>query len=198
MALPPVINGVIFTGQTVAPGKTIDPFSTVTISDPVLDATDSATILLVTAQGSLVRTISDDNGTLAGPGLTGGAGTYTLSATDPATLSRELDSLIFIPAPLPSGMTSVSTDIAHPAAVDQERRSPTPPARNSPARPVTAGSPRCPREAARPSCQRAWRASGTSPPTSFRCGNQRLCATVRACRQSGPLWSNRCPCRRAG
>jgi hypothetical protein len=111
MAQPPVVNGFVFTTQKVAPGQTIDPFSTVTISDPVPAATDSATILLVTAQGSLIRTISDDNGTLVGPGLTGGHGTYTLRATDPATLSAELDKLTFIPAPLPSGTSSVTTRI---------------------------------------------------------------------------------------
>lgn len=38
MAAPPVINGFIFTEQTVAPGQTIDPFSKVSISDSVLDA----------------------------------------------------------------------------------------------------------------------------------------------------------------
>jgi hypothetical protein len=111
MAAPPVINGFIFTEQTVAPGQTIDPFSKVSISDSVLDATDSATIWLITSEGTLIRTFSDDNGTLVGPGLSGGAGDYTLSATDPATLSSELDNLTFIPAPLPSGVTSVSTKI---------------------------------------------------------------------------------------
>jgi hypothetical protein len=79
MAQPPVINGFIFGTQTVEPGQTIDPFSTVTISDPVMDATDSASILLITAQGGLIRTISDNNGTLAGPGLTGGDGSYSFS-----------------------------------------------------------------------------------------------------------------------
>jgi hypothetical protein len=111
MSAPPTITGTV-PNQTVAPDATIDPFSSVVISDPDTSATDAVTISLVTSPGSLVNANSDDNGNLTGPGLTEtsvGSGTYTLAASDPATLTKELDHLVFTPTPLPSGVSAVKT-----------------------------------------------------------------------------------------
>jgi len=102
----PVIAGT-GAGQTVASGSTIDPFANVTITDPNSTPTDTATISLVTAAG-----ISDADGTVAGTGLTEtgpGSGVYTLAATDSATLTKEIDSLVFTPIALPSGHSQVTT-----------------------------------------------------------------------------------------
>jgi Ca2+-binding RTX toxin-like protein len=51
-------------------------------------------------------------GKTSGTGLSppAGNGVYTLAATDPATLTSELDSLTFHPSGLPSGGTSVTTN----------------------------------------------------------------------------------------
>jgi RTX calcium-binding nonapeptide repeat (4 copies) len=108
---PPVITGTI-AAETVASDRTIAPFSTVAISDAATSARDMATISLVTNVGGLLRTISDDKGFLAGSGLTEtSSGMYTLASSDPATLTKELDSLVFTPTPLPSGVTSVRTTL---------------------------------------------------------------------------------------
>ena len=91
----------------VASGSTVDLFTNVTVTDPNSKATDTAKISLVTASG-----ISDGDGTLAGTGLTEtgpGSGVYTLAATDPATLTKEIDSLVFTPTALPAGHSPVTT-----------------------------------------------------------------------------------------
>jgi hypothetical protein len=98
--VPPLISGTA-SGQTVAPGNSISPFKTVTISDPNLSPTDSATI-----------TLTGGGGTLSGDGLTmTAAGVYTLAATSPATLTAELNALTFVAPPLRQ-QASVTTGFA--------------------------------------------------------------------------------------
>ena len=72
------------------------PFAGVSITDPNAGATETVKITLENAQGQA----TDANGTLTGGGLTEtapGSGIYTLNATDPTTLSGELDKLTFTP-----------------------------------------------------------------------------------------------------
>jgi hypothetical protein len=108
---PPIITGTV-AGQTVLPAGTIDPFSKVAISDSDTSAVDTVTINLVTNFGSLITTISDDNGFLSGSGLTETSnGKYSLAASDPATLTKELDHLVFTPTPLPIGVPAVRTTL---------------------------------------------------------------------------------------
>jgi hypothetical protein len=104
---PPNIAGTQ-AGQTVAPGNVLDPFASVTVSDTNQKPMDSATITLTDASGKA----TDANGTLTGTGLTetaAGSGIYTLVATDPTTLTSELDALTFHPTALPSGVIFATT-----------------------------------------------------------------------------------------
>jgi hypothetical protein len=79
--------------ETDTDNATIAPFAGVTVSDLDTQALDSATIV-VTAGGIA----SDANGVLSGTGLTkSAAGTYTLAAATPASLSAELTALTFTP-----------------------------------------------------------------------------------------------------
>lgn len=101
----PSIVGAL-AGQTVT--SVLDPFASVTITDANQNPTDSATITLTNASGKT----TDANGTLTGAGLTEtamGSGIYTLAATDPKTLTSELNSLTFHPTTLPNGVTSLTT-----------------------------------------------------------------------------------------
>lgn len=105
----PVISGAK-AGQTVTNNATIDPFAGVTISDPDVGVTYSATITLAGA-----------GGTLSGAGLTetATAGTFSLAATDLRTLSTELDALTFAPSngtPGTSGTTTFSLTVAQTGA----------------------------------------------------------------------------------
>lgn len=97
----PQIAGAI-AGQTVAPGgSTISPFNAITVSDTSAGLSDSATLTIT------------GGGTLAGPGLTTGANnTYTLAATTPATLTTELQKLVFTAPPLAAGATTNTSMIA--------------------------------------------------------------------------------------
>ena len=83
------------------PGNTIDPLASVTVSDGNANPTDSATITLT------------GNGTLTGATAAGG-GIYTLAATDPATLTSEIDSLTFHPPG--SGTTDFNLNVTDPKA----------------------------------------------------------------------------------
>lgn len=98
---PPQIAGTV-AGQTVAPGgSTISPFNAVTVSDTNANPSDSATLTIT------------GGGTLAGPELTAGLNnTYTLAATTPATLTAELQKLVFTAPPLPAGATANTSTIA--------------------------------------------------------------------------------------
>jgi hypothetical protein len=73
---------------------------------------DSAKITLKDASGNA----TDATGTLTGSGTSltetaAGSGIYALAATDPNTLTTELDSLTFHPTGLPSGVTSETTHL---------------------------------------------------------------------------------------
>jgi hypothetical protein len=108
---PPNIAGTS-ANQSVISGNVISPFSGVTISDANASPIDSVTITLKDVNG----TTTDANGTLVpAAGLTetaAGSGVYNLAASDPATLTNELDHLVFVPSPIPGGQTSVTTNFA--------------------------------------------------------------------------------------
>jgi uncharacterized repeat protein (TIGR03803 family) len=89
----PTISGAV-SGQTLLDNATDKPFAAVSITDPDLSVTDSLTITLRNSAG----TVTDADGTLAGTGLTKtGIGTYVLAAASPATLTSELEALVFTP-----------------------------------------------------------------------------------------------------
>jgi hypothetical protein len=99
---PPNIAGTQ-AEQTVDPGNTVDPFASVTVSDGNANPTDSAMI-----------TLTSGGGTLSGAGLTAaGSEVYMLAATDPTTLTSEIDSLTFHPAG--SGTTDFTLTVTNPA-----------------------------------------------------------------------------------
>ena len=90
---PPVVAGTQ-AGQATSDEASVDPFSGVTVSDPDLGVTETATITL-TGSGGVA---TDADGMLSGTGLTKtGAGSYVLAAATPAELTAELDSLSFSP-----------------------------------------------------------------------------------------------------
>jgi uncharacterized repeat protein (TIGR03803 family) len=80
----PTITGTR-AGQTTSSQAPIDPFTGVTIGDPNVGATDTLTI-----------TLSGAGGTLSGTGLSGSGSTYTLSGKASA-ITSELDALVFTP-----------------------------------------------------------------------------------------------------
>jgi autotransporter-associated beta strand protein len=82
---PPTITGTVG-GQTTTTEAPVTPFKGVTIGDVNVGATDTLTI-----------TLGGGSGTLSGAGLSGGAGgVYTLFGTA-ATITAELDALVFTP-----------------------------------------------------------------------------------------------------
>jgi hypothetical protein len=103
-------------GQGVSDAATVDPFSTVTITDPDFGATETVTITLTANSVA-----SDANGVLSGTGLSKtGVGTYTLTTGTPASVTALLNALVFTPtqhevtpgATVTTGMTlSVSDGI---------------------------------------------------------------------------------------
>ena len=98
-AVAPTITGTV-AGHTTSADAAVEPFAGVTIADPNSGATDTLTI-----------TLSDGaNGTLTGTGLINdGGGVYTLAAASPATISSELDALVFTPtAGAPGSSTTTS------------------------------------------------------------------------------------------
>jgi hypothetical protein len=103
----PIVTGAV-TGQTVVDTSTIDPFSTVQITDSAYFTSEAVTISLTDGFGNLLP----GNGTLSGPGLTEAApGIYTLAAGTPAQVTSAIDQLVFTPTPnqVPPGQ-SVTTD----------------------------------------------------------------------------------------
>ena len=89
----PVISGLP-ASQNDPINTVATPFANVTVTDPDTTTATSATIVL-----SNNGTISDADGLLSGTGLTKtGAGTYSLAATTPASLTAELQALHFTPA----------------------------------------------------------------------------------------------------
>ena len=90
---PPIIRGTVG-GQTVKQGDSIQPFSGVTITDTSPGASDTAFIDLDSSGFGSLSLPSDPSaltGALAGE-------RYALSATDPATLTKELNQLVFTAA----------------------------------------------------------------------------------------------------
>ena len=89
----PVISGTN-AGQLTTDEAPVNPFSGLVISDPDFGVTETATIAMTGANGLA----TDAEGTLSGTGLTKiGAGLYTLAAATPASLTAELEALIFAP-----------------------------------------------------------------------------------------------------
>jgi hypothetical protein len=99
LALPPVISGTS-AGQSVDSGQSDTPFASVTIADPNIASSDSLSIQLTGAGGTLAD----------GAGFTGlmtsAPGVYTLSGSADA-ITSELDALVFTPG-AGYGMTTFS------------------------------------------------------------------------------------------
>ena len=97
---PPTISGTV-AGQTTTSEAPVHPFAGVTISDPNTAATDTLTITL--SNGGTT-------GTLSGSGLSGGTnGVYTLAAAAAATITSELDALVFTPKAGAPGSSTTTT-----------------------------------------------------------------------------------------
>jgi hypothetical protein len=97
-------------GQGITDQSTGQPFAVASISDPQSGSTETATITLLNSSG----TATDANGTLSGTGLGhSGAGTYTLTAATPATLTTGLSALVFTPTRGEVSIgQSVTTDVS--------------------------------------------------------------------------------------
>ncbi|MGZ5049625.1 MAG: DUF4347 domain-containing protein [Methylobacter sp.] len=81
----PVLGGTFTTAGAINDNKTIVPFSGVTVTDAENDNV------------SITITYTAANGTLAGTGLSGTVGNYTLTAASPATVQSNLRGLVFTP-----------------------------------------------------------------------------------------------------
>ena len=100
---PPTISGTVENqhGLTTTSEAPVHPFAGVTISDPNTAATDTLTITL--SNGGTT-------GTLSGSGLSGGTnGVYTLAAAAAATITSELDALVFTPKAGAPGSSTTTT-----------------------------------------------------------------------------------------
>ena len=96
----PTITGTV-AGQTTTSEAPVHPFAGVTISDLNNGATDTLTITL--SNGGTT-------GTLSGQGLSGGNnGVYTLAAASAATITQELDALVFTPSTGTPGSSTTTT-----------------------------------------------------------------------------------------
>ena len=95
----PSLSGSFMTSGAVNDNATIAPFTGVTVSDANGDT--------VSVQISYAAA----NGTLAGTGLTGSAGSYVLTAQAPATVTTNLRGLVFTPTYQqgPTGSTVTTT-----------------------------------------------------------------------------------------
>ncbi|WP_409999057.1 beta strand repeat-containing protein, partial [Bradyrhizobium sp. SZCCHNRI2007] len=85
VSVAPTITGTT-AGQTTTSEAAVHPFSGVTIGDANVGATDTLTI-----------TLSGAGGTLSGAGLSGSGNTYTLSGSA-ATITSQLQALTFTPS----------------------------------------------------------------------------------------------------
>jgi hypothetical protein len=102
LALSPTISGTI-AGQSAVSGQPDTPFSSVTITDPNTDASDSLSIQLAGAGGTLADGPGFDGLTTISPIL------YTLSGAA-AAIATELDALTFTPSPGSGTTTFTLTD----------------------------------------------------------------------------------------
>ena len=109
----PTITGTV-AGQTTAETATIKPFATAVVADVDTGVQDSLTITLS----------NPANGTLSGTGLTAGAtaGSYSLAAAAPATLTAELQALIFTPRPAAGHRDHHRHHQLHPRGQPNRRR----------------------------------------------------------------------------
>ena len=82
----PSLGGTFTTAGTVNDNATTTPFSGVTYTDP--DGGSYSVLIAYTAA----------NGTLAGTGLTGSAGSYTVTGANAAAVQSNLQGLVFTPA----------------------------------------------------------------------------------------------------
>ena len=102
LALPPVISGTS-AGQSVDSGQSDTPFTSVTIADPNIESSDSLSIQLTGAGGTLAD----------GAGFTGlmtsTPGVYTLSGSA-AAVTSELEALVFTPGAGSGTTTFTLTD----------------------------------------------------------------------------------------
>ena len=99
-ALAPSITGTV-AGQTTTSEAPVDPFASVTISDPNMGATDALTITLSN---------NGTTGTLSGQGLSGGTnGVYKFAAASAATITSELQQLVFTPNAGAPGTSTATT-----------------------------------------------------------------------------------------
>ncbi|MCA6122897.1 AIDA repeat-containing protein [Bradyrhizobium sp. WSM 1704] len=123
----PTITGTV-SRQTTSNEAAINPFATVTITDPNAAATDS-----------LIITLAGADGILSGAGLTAlGNGTYELAATSATNLTAELHALTFVAAPHGDGSVTTTftlTDTssagltvsdANTSVIDTHQSAPTP------------------------------------------------------------------------
>ncbi|MBU0674244.1 MAG: hypothetical protein KJ950_06345 [Proteobacteria bacterium] len=96
---PPILIGPFTTAGSVNDNATIAPFSGVSVYD---DDGDSVSVAI---------SYTGANGTFTGGGLTGSAGSYTLTSGPAATVNSNLQAMIFHPTPnqVPPGGTVVTT-----------------------------------------------------------------------------------------
>ena len=98
-------------GQTTTSEAPVDPFSAVTIGDPNSGATDTLTI-----------TLSGAGGTLTGADLINdGDGAYTLAAASATTITKEVEALVFTPIAGAPGTSSLDHNL-HPERREQRLR----------------------------------------------------------------------------
>ena len=102
LAQSPTISGAV-SGQTIAPLETDTPFSSVRISDPNQDTSDTLTIQLTGGGGTLTDGAGFDGLTMSAPGV------YVLSGTA-AEITSELDALVFTPSAGTGTRTFTLTD----------------------------------------------------------------------------------------
>ena len=102
----PAIDGAV-SGQATSNEAAINPFETVTITDPNAAATDS-----------LIITLTGAAGILSGTGLISlGNGTYELAATGAANLTVELHGLTFVPSSHGDGSATTSFTLSDTSSV---------------------------------------------------------------------------------
>ena len=105
-AAVPAIAGAV-SGQATSNEAAINPFATVTITDPNGAATDS-----------LIITLAGAAGILSGAGLISlGNGTYELAATSPDKLTAELHALTFVSSPHGDGSATTTFTLSDTSSV---------------------------------------------------------------------------------
>ena len=102
LALAPTISGTV-AGQSTPSGQTDTPFSSVTITDPNIDTSDSLSIQLTGGGGTLADGAGFNGLTESAPGV------YLLSGTA-AAITSELDALVFTPNAFSATTTFTLTD----------------------------------------------------------------------------------------